>query len=74
MGDDIDLITSDPEAAKAYAAQKEERLAAAAAASAAASTATAGATAGSSKKHAASGPLVNPHETLVSSPVFAVRT
>lgn len=62
LGDDIDLITSDPEAAKAYAAKKDERLAAAAADAAAASAAAAAVP--------TTAPVANPHQTLVRTPTL----
>jgi ornithine cyclodeaminase/alanine dehydrogenase-like protein (mu-crystallin family) len=81
MGDEVDLITSDPESAKAYAAKKEERLAAANAAAAAAAAAAAPAPApastfslfGSGSSAPAHGAVVNPHVTLVSRHCHCMR-
>jgi hypothetical protein len=73
MGDEVDLITSDAESARAFAAKKEERLAAAAAVAAAAAASSAPAPAastfslfGSGSSAPAHGAVVNPHVTLVS--------
>jgi hypothetical protein len=63
MGDDIDMITSDPESAKAYAAKKGDRLAAAAAAAAAEALLAPVPVA----PPAPPAPVVIPHQALVSS-------